>query len=253
MSNILYIITKSYGTARFHYILYKALKPRRGILRLLLLCFALTLAQLVVFESVYSCSALTISSTTPYHNAVAARTQTPTSLIPSSITQKFTVYADPADGISIQYPSDWEKIEYFQAPVQMSTAGYKVVVNFLAPIINASDQWREYLMIQVANQSIVKNLVPQMKTTLAGNPAYKLVYTNNEEIFHLKTLEAWTTIGDSTYLFIYKAEATKYSSYLPIIQMMLDSFKVGSSAGLLTNSTTASTLQKSIPPNILTR
>lgn len=226
---MLYIITKSYGTARFHYILYRTLKPRRRILRLLLsVCFALTLE-------------LTLSSSIPYHNALAlARTQTPASLIPSSMTQKFTVYEDPTDGISIQYPSDWEKIQYFQSPVQMSTAGYKVVVNFLAPIVNASDQWREYLMIQVGNQGIVKNLVPQAKITLAGNPAYKLVYTNNEETFHLKTLEAWTTIGGNTYLLIYKAEATKYSSYLPIIQRMLDSFKVGGAAGLLTNKTLAS-------------
>jgi hypothetical protein len=180
-----------------------------------------------------------------------ARTQTTASLTPSSMTQNFTTFADPVDGISIQYPSHWEKIQY--PAMQMSTAGYRVVVNFLAPLVNASEQWREYLMIQVGNQSFVKNLVPQVKTTLAGNPAYKLVYTNNEETFHLKTLEAWTTIGGNTYLLIYKAEATKYPSYLPIIQRMLDSFKVGGSAGLLTNTTAATTLQNSMLPNTLTR
>ena len=86
-------------------------------------------------------------------------------------------------------------------------------------------------MIQVLNQSTVKSLVPQAKTTLAGNPGYKLVYANNEESFHLKTLEVWTTIGNHTYLLIYKAEATKYSGYLTIIQKMLDSFRVGVSPG----------------------
>jgi hypothetical protein len=212
------------------------------------LFFVLTLA-LLVLGSVCSCSSITtISSTNPYHNALAltarpiSRTQTIASLTPASMTQNFTTYRDPADGISIQYPSHWEIIQYPSS--QMSTAGYRVVVNFLAPLVNASEQWREYLMIQVGNQSIVKNLVPQVKTTLAGNPAYKLVYANNEETFHLKTLEAWTTIGGNTYLLIYKAEATKYPSYLPIIQRMLDSFKVGS-AGLLTNTTAATTLQKS--------
>jgi hypothetical protein len=205
--------------------LYITLKPGRRLL--LALCFALE---------------LTIPSSIPCHNALAlARAHTPASLMPSSVTQKFSVYKDPADGISIQYPSNWKKIEYFQSPVQMSVAGYRVVVNFLAPIENASDQWREYLMIQVGNQSLVKNLIPQVKTTLAGNPAYKLVYSNNEETFHLKTLEAWTTIGGNTYLLIYKAEAPKYSSYLPIIQRMLDSFKVGGTAGLSTNNTSAST------------
>lgn len=208
--------------------MYITSKPGRNR-PLLALCFALTLG-------------LTISSSILCHNALAlARTHTPASLIPSPVTQKFSVYRDAADGISIQYPSNWKKIEYFQSPVQMSVAGYRVVVNFLAPLENASDQWREYLMIQVGNQSLVKNLVPQVKTTLAGNPAYKLVYSNNEETFHLKTLEAWTTIGGNTYLLIYKAQAPKYSSYLPIIQMMLDSFRVGGAAGLSTNNTSAST------------
>jgi serine/threonine-protein kinase len=188
------------------------------------------------FVSVYSFSWLiTMSSTIPYQKAsalaarVIVRAQAPSSLTPSSATQNSTTYSDLADGISIQYPSGWEKIEYPAVP--LSSTGYKVVVNFLAPIVNASDQWREYLMIQVLNQSAVKSLVPQVNTTLAGNPGYKLVYTNNEESFHLKTLEVWTTIGDHTYLLIYKAEATKYSGYLPIIQRMLDSFRVGVSPG----------------------
>jgi serine/threonine-protein kinase len=156
------------------------------------------------------------------------------------MSQKFILFEDPADRISIQYPPDWQKIQYFQSPMQMSVAGYRVVANFLAPIVNSSDQWREYLMIQVGNKDLVKNLVPQEKITLAGNPAYKMVYSNDEETFHLKTLEAWTTIGGNTYLLIYKAEAAKYPSYLPIIQRMLDSFKVVGGAGLLANKTLTS-------------
>ena len=119
----------------------------------------------------------------------------------------------------------WQKIEYPAAP--MSTACYIVVVNFLASIVNASDQWREYLMIELLNRSAVKNLVSQVKISLARNPGYISIYINNEESFNLKILEVWTTIGDHTYLIIYKAEATKYFAYLPIIQRMLDSFRVG--------------------------
>lgn len=212
--------------------MYSTVKPA-SIERLLsTLCFLFTLVMFV-FVSVYSISLLIImSSTIPYQNASALaaratiRAQTPSSLTPSSTTQNSTTYTDLSDGISIQYPSGWEKIEYPAVP--LSSTGYKVIVNFLAPIVNASDQWREYLMIQVLNQSTVKGLDPQVKTTLAGNPGYKLVYANNEESFHLKTLEVWTTIGDHTYLLIYKAEATKYSGYLPIIQKMLDSYRVGS-------------------------
>jgi hypothetical protein len=202
--------------------LYRTLKPKRILKFLLSLCIALTLE-------------LSLISCIHYQNALALiTTQTP-----SSMSHRFTLFEDPVDGISIQYPSDWQKIQYFQSPLQMSVAGYRVVVNFLAPLVNSSDQWREYLMIQVGNKDLVKNLVPQAKITLAGNPAYKMVYSNDEETFHLKTLEAWTTIGGNTYLLIYKAEAAKYPSYLPIIQRMLDSFKVGG-GGLLTNKTLTS-------------
>jgi hypothetical protein len=214
--------------------LYYALKPTLDTRLLLSLFFVFTLA-LFVFVSGYSfLSVSSLSSTTPYHKAFASagieRTRSaPASVTASSTTQSFTTYVDLPDGIAIQYPTAWQKIEYPAAP--MSTAGYKVVVNFIAPMVNASDQWREYLMIQVLNQSSVKDLVPKAKTSLAGNPGYKLVYTNNEELSHLKTLEVWTTIGDHTYLLIYKAEATKYFGYLPIIQRMLDSFRVGVSPG----------------------
>ena len=215
--------------------MYSTLKPASIVRLLSTLCFVFTLVMFV-FVSFYSFSSLiTMSSTIPYQNASAlearaiVRAQAPSSLTPSSTTQNSTTYTDLADGISIHYPSGWEKIEYPAVP--LSSTGYKVVVNFLAPIVNASDQWREYLMIQVLNQSTVKSLVPQVKTTLAGNPGYKLVYTNNEESFHLKTLDVWATIGDHTYLLIYKAEATKYSGYLPIIQRMLDSFRMGVSPG----------------------
>ena len=202
--------------------MYRTLKPKRILKLLLSFCIALTLE-------------LSLISCIHYQNAFAlVTTQTP-----SSMYQKFTLFEDPADGISIQYPSNWQKIQYFQSPLQMSVAGYRVVVNFMAPIVNSSDQWREYLMIQVGNKDLLKNLVPQAKITLAGNPAYKMVYSNDEETFHLKTLEAWTTIGGNTYLLIYKAEAAKYPSYLPIIQRMLDSFKVGG-GGLLTNKTLTS-------------
>jgi hypothetical protein len=174
--------------------------------------------------------------------------QMPVAQTPNSAPMPlFIDYVNSADGISIQYPSNWEKIEYPSLP--MSPAPYKVVVNFLAPL-SRSDQWRDYFMIQMGNQSIVNNLVPQMKMTLGGNPGFKLVYTNNEEIFHLKTLEAWTTVGSNTYLFIFKAEASRFPAYLPVVQRMIDSFKIGASAGLSDNATSLGALPKSVLPNI---
>jgi len=228
--------------------LYKTLKLSIA-LKLSLPLFLVLIFELFLFELI-SANSFFISTVIPSHKVLAMiNRQIPVAQTPNAASMPlFTDYVNSADGISIQYPSNWEKIEYPSLP--MSPAPYKVVVNFLAPL-SGSDQWRDYFMVQMGNQSIVNNLVPQMKMTLGGNPGFKLVYANNEETFHLKTLEAWTTVGSNTYLLIFKAEATKFPTYLPVVQRMIDSFKIGASAGLPGNATSLSALPKSVLPNIL--
>jgi hypothetical protein len=69
-------------------------------------------------------------------------------------------------------------------------------------------------------------------STLAGKPAYKLVYTETledeeeEEGTNLKSMEIGTIIGDRVYFIEYIAEEEKYSDYLPIIQMMINSIEI---------------------------
>jgi hypothetical protein len=70
-------------------------------------------------------------------------------------------------------------------------------------------------------------------STLAGKPAYKLVYTETledeeeeEESTNLKSMEIGTIIGDRVYFIEYIAEEEKYSDYLPIIQMMINSIEI---------------------------
>lgn len=248
LSNIFYNLklVKSQG----HY-LFNVSKPSTT-LKLSLTLFLVLMFELFLFEPTsMSNNSFSISTVIPFQKALAMiERQIPVAQAPSVAPMpSFTEYVNPADGVSIQYPSNWEKIEYPSLP--MSPAPYKVVVNFLAPPESGSDQWRQYFMIQMGNQSFVTNLVPQTKTTLGGNPGFSLIYANNEETFHIKTLEAWTTVGGNTYLLIFKAEATKFPAYLPVVQHMIDSFKIGESAGLSANVTTSSAFQKSMAPNIL--
>lgn len=164
----------------------------------------------------------------------------------STLPNNYEIYENPTYGISIQYPSSWEKIEYPR--MGLAPVGIDLVANFLVPLVNASAHWREHLIIQILNQTQAKKLIPQSDIILAGKHGYKRVVNNTMEIFNLdsntehwlniKTMEVWVAIGNGdTCLLIYKAVAARYSDYLPTIQKMLDSFKVGSST-VSHNSTT---------------
>jgi hypothetical protein len=154
-------------------------------------------------------------------------------------SSSYLTYEDHADGISLMYPSNWQKIEYPSGAVNYGK-GHRIIASFLAPL-DPSDQWRGSLNIQISNLSDSKNIIPQNATTtminLGGHPAFKLEYINTERMYlnrdltssssiKLKVMQVWTTIGDNTYLLTYNAEASKYPQYLPIIYKMLSSFRV---------------------------
>ena len=65
-------------------------------------------------------------------------------------------------------------------------------------------------------------------SVLGGKPAYKLVFTDvYDDDTNYKGMDIGTIIGGKVYLLSYEAEDEKqYSEYLPIIQKMIDSFKI---------------------------
>ena len=151
----------------------------------------------------------------------------------------YLIYENPTERISMMYASNWQKIEYPPGAMGYGV-GHRIIANFLAPI-NSSDRWRGSLNIQISSQSDLKNLIPQGANAaianLGSHRAFKLEYTTNEKMYlnrnltnfdtiNLKIMQVWTTVGDNTYLLTYTAEASRYMQYLPIVQKMLNSFKV---------------------------
>jgi len=151
----------------------------------------------------------------------------------------YLIYENPADRINMTYPSNWQKIEY-PAGAMGYGVGHRIIANFLAPL-NSSDNWRGSMTIQISSQSDIKNIIPQNATAtitnLGDHRAFKLEYASDQRMYlnrnlsnfntiNLKTMQVWTTIGDNTYLLTYSAEASKYLQYLPVIQRMINSFKV---------------------------
>jgi hypothetical protein len=150
----------------------------------------------------------------------------------------FTIYKNPIYGITIQYPSDWKKIEYYNTP--LTVGGSNLIVNFLAPLANSSDHWRTHLMIQVLKRNQAEKLIAQSQIPIGERHGFKSLHNTNLQIFNIdrntestlqiRTMDVWVTNSNgNTYLLTYKAVMPQYEDYFPTVQKMIDSFRIENS------------------------
>jgi len=157
----------------------------------------------------------------------------------------FLKYESPTYGFKIQYPSNWEKLEFTQG---IEEEHRNIVVNFLSPAGGASNAFREYLIIEVRNltsqdtslgqyidtQISLRQALPNFSLSestpislTGGYPAHKIIYTYSNPIVGItKAMEILTIKHDKLYFLSYSGDATKYGIYLPIVQKMIDSFQI---------------------------
>ena len=161
------------------------------------------------------------------------------------ISKNFLTYESSVYRFKIQYPSDWEKIE-FRGGVE--EANRKIIVSFVSPLESSSDTFREYFIIEAGPlESLVASPLPSSTNryisslkslpnfkliesdmvSFAGIPAEKLVYSyyNNPEVGTTKTMDMLVTKNDKLYVLSFNSDAVKYNNYLQTIQKMLDSFR----------------------------
>jgi hypothetical protein len=153
--------------------------------------------------------------------------------------EQFLTYEDIATGISIQFPSNWEKsvnldsFVTFRAPPETDTRVYPAALGL--KIQDLSSQNVSLQEVTKVQTSELKTANPDLKlsestsTTLAGKPAHKVVFsaTDNNQV-ERKAMQLWTVIDDRAILITYKAQPDKYSNYLPTIEKMIDSLRVKS-------------------------
>jgi eukaryotic-like serine/threonine-protein kinase len=139
---------------------------------------------------------------------------------------------ESAKGFTIKYPSDWTKNEpksgaiavLFGIPTNNATENLNVQVwnrsandtlSSLTPSkLSALQEFSDFKQIEAGN------------TTLAGNPAYKVVYTATVDGDPLKLTQIWTVKGGKEYVITYKAAPNNYDTYASTAQQMIDSFKI---------------------------
>jgi eukaryotic-like serine/threonine-protein kinase len=157
-----------------------------------------------------------------------------------SNSTNFLTYENPIFGIKILYPTNWAKQENANSSSNNSTLND--IVTFSPSLKNSSNIIGK-LVVKVDDISDIKPTtlatyadaiisdlkqdfrVTESNATLAGNPAYKVVYSGLEESVDLQAMLVMALKGDKVYIISYTAEPEKYSYYLPTVQKMIDSFE----------------------------
>ena len=172
----------------------------------------------------------------------------------------FLIYQNPTYGINMQYPSDW-------IVSQNGLENFNDVVGFYSPLEDVSDVFPEHMIVSVylysknislgeyntllgqallgqGPESFGLRIIESNLTSLAGNPAHKMVLStlignesssspppptissNNSSEAGLKIMQIWTVKGNKVYTITFSAPQAKYDNYLPTIQKMIDSFEI---------------------------
>ena len=182
-------------------------------------------------------------------------------------TTTFLTYENSTYGIRIKYPRDWEKTEggepvagltpvvRFMTPqtlTNVSPEGFLIAVRDLSEQPMTLDEYFDY------NFELLRTYLPGAKildlgtTTLAGNPARKVVYTytmeTEQEKFNLKSMQICMIKDDKAYLILYLADKGDYEDFLGTVQEMIDSFEIVSLSPSTTLPPTTTPAHTTSPP-----
>jgi serine/threonine-protein kinase len=144
--------------------------------------------------------------------------------------------------LQVSYPSNWTKesiplVRYTGLPSVTEVAFYvpnqnvEVVISTEVPGNNVI--LSEYLSEELAalqNSFVGYKLVDSDQTKLGNNIAKRIVYTSTQvedgvAYAQLKTMELVSIKGGVSYFFIYRADASNYLKYLPVVEKMIESFR----------------------------
>ncbi|MBW4619490.1 MAG: protein kinase [Cyanosarcina radialis HA8281-LM2] len=150
-------------------------------------------------------------------------------------------YENTQYGIKLNYPQNWDK----QENANIIT---KEVVTLVSPRASDSDKFLETVSVTVedlpspksleeytsfAKQEIQQNnqdvqIQSEGEDTLAGNKAYRIIYTRSDGEVKLKTMAIWTLKNFKAYAVIYEAELGEYDRFLNEAEKIIKSLQVQS-------------------------
>jgi hypothetical protein len=170
-------------------------------------------------------------------DAGISNTRTP-SAIGTKGASNFQTYENATYGIKVQYPSGWKIEHYEENPDDRiirvlklhngSSSIYEnleiLINNF--PVRSLNEYLANSIIAYIQNNENFSLLDSGTNATLAGNPAYKMVYTQSIDGAPVKGLEVGTLIGNKAYYIQYSAAPEQYSKNIKIAQDVINSFNL---------------------------
>lgn len=171
-------------------------------------------------------------TSSPSSSDVNNNTSTPTTQS-GNATNGTLLYEFPGIGLKIEYPSNWEKVEYGRA---MKAFGEGVIANLLSPLDGSSDKFRDYVLLKVENLSSSGLSKVLANNSIAGGATYQRVFdhpnlANQSDI--LTTLQKWTSQNGKAFIVEFTAEKDRFAHYVPLANEIINSIEIngiGSSA-----------------------
>ena len=161
----------------------------------------------------------------------------------AALASNFLTYDNPALGIRLLYPADWEKRDLKDIA---RSFGQEIGVAFNSPLENEFDMFSENLFvggsvgenislaefttstINSLEESADIDIANSSSTTLAGIPAYTVKYFFSKPVIpvDLLVMQIWTVKNDKLYSIVFTAQSDKFDDYEPIIQRMINSLEI---------------------------
>jgi hypothetical protein len=144
----------------------------------------------------------------------------------ATINRTLSTYENPTYGVKIQYPSNWQKMDFGGHHGNNSLP----IAGFIPPSENDSGILENLVIVvkklhsqNTSLKQFADSLVSSYKsnlhnfqlielnplTTPALNSAYKIEYTHSSDMLMLKTMEVWAISGGIAYMISYNADSSE--------------------------------------------
>ena len=160
------------------------------------------------------------------------------------IMAPFLTYQDPVYGIKIQYPSDWEKIQFdknfivgFVSTTRHDSgvlANVMIAIHRLSSLNTSLSDFGNTRISALESQYRDFHLLRSGPfISSAGSHLYKIEFTYTDGILPITTTEIWSLKGQEAFMLLANTNTSETSIYMPIFQKMINSFSSSDSTTTL--------------------